>query len=178
MATLGNANVLPIPSRVNNCRAYLNGMLLTGMVDIQLPKLEAVTDTLKGAGIAGEIEVPILGHYKAMTTTIKFHLPTTEQLIMAMPIGSTLIVRSANQSYDAMTGGLIIQPFMAAMRGTAKITDPGKVSPGESADASTELSIVYYLLTVNNQTMAEIDPINMKCVINGVDYLAAVRAAI
>ena len=59
-----------IPQKLINCRVYNNGTDLIGIADVDLPKLEPMTDTVKGAGVAGEIDDPVLGHYKAMVMSV------------------------------------------------------------------------------------------------------------
>lgn len=56
-----------LPSLLVNFRVYdgdSNDMI--GVADVELPKLEAMTETLKGAGVSGEIDMPVLGHYASM----------------------------------------------------------------------------------------------------------------
>lgn len=52
-----------LPSLLVNFRVYdgdSNDMI--GVADVELPKLEAMTETLKGAGVSGEVDMPVLGH--------------------------------------------------------------------------------------------------------------------
>ena len=54
-----------VPEKLINFRVYNNGADLVGSADVTLPKLNAMTQTVKGAGIAGEIDSPVLGHYSS-----------------------------------------------------------------------------------------------------------------
>ena len=53
-------------TKINAYNDYLDGKKNIGISDeVTLPDLEALTETLSGAGILGEIDEPLLGHYKA-----------------------------------------------------------------------------------------------------------------
>lgn len=38
-----------------------------GAGEVELPSFEALTETMKGAGIAGEVNAPVVGHYGSQT---------------------------------------------------------------------------------------------------------------
>ena len=63
-----------IPERLINFRVYLDGSDLLGVASVELPSLESMSDTVSGAGIAGEVESPILGHFGSMTVTLTLSL--------------------------------------------------------------------------------------------------------
>ena len=44
-----------VPEKLINFRAYNDGNDLLGVTDVQLPSLDAMTETVKGAGIAGRL---------------------------------------------------------------------------------------------------------------------------
>ena len=52
-----------VPENLINFRVYEDGGAFLGISDITLPKLSAMTQTIKGAGLAGELEAPTRGHY-------------------------------------------------------------------------------------------------------------------
>ena len=58
-----------VPERLINFRVYNDGNDLLGVANVDLPSIEAMSDTVSGAGIAGEVESPILGHFASMTAT-------------------------------------------------------------------------------------------------------------
>ncbi|UTW68684.1 phage major tail tube protein [Anaerobacillus sp. HL2] len=43
-------------------------------LDVQLPSLEAMTETVKGAGIAGEVDSPVIGHFGSLGITLNYTL--------------------------------------------------------------------------------------------------------
>ena len=50
------------PIRLVNFRAYNSSNLIIGTTDLTLPKIEYMTETVKGSGIAGEVDLPTLGN--------------------------------------------------------------------------------------------------------------------
>ena len=47
-----------VPERLVNFRVYNEGNDLLGVATVDLPSIEAMSDTVSGAGIAGEVESP------------------------------------------------------------------------------------------------------------------------
>ena len=60
-----------IIERVVNAAVFNEAGKFLGIASIDLPQIQAMADTVSGAGIAGEVESPVLGHFQARTTT--FH---------------------------------------------------------------------------------------------------------
>ena len=72
-----------IPERLINYRVYNEANALMGMATVDLPELQAMSDTVSGAGIAGEVDSPVLGHYQAMSST--FNWRTLKGLLSSWP---------------------------------------------------------------------------------------------
>jgi len=66
----------------------------------------------------------------------------------------------------------------AVMRGRLAKIDPGSSQAGEKTEQTYSYSLSYFRLTVGGITMFEIDIVNMVCVVDGVDIMAEVRAAL
>jgi P2 family phage contractile tail tube protein len=64
------------------------------------------------------------------------------------------------------------------VRGRTEELDPGEQKPGEKTEQKTKLALSYYKMLWNGETVVESDPINMVEIVNGVDLLAARRAAL
>lgn len=61
-----------IPERLINFTVYGEGNRIIGVADAKLPSIEMMTETVSGAGIAGELESGTLGHFKPMTVSLKW----------------------------------------------------------------------------------------------------------
>ena len=168
----------PVPEKLINFRVYENGNDLLGVADVQLPSIEPMTDTVKGAGIAGEVDSPILGHFGSMTATLNWRTVTKPLVRLAQQKAHSLDLRGAIQVYNAALGEYAVIPLKVVLRGIPKKTDLGKLDVGSAGDASSEFEVVYMKVTLNGETMIEIDKYNYICVINGEDYLLQVRTAL
>ena len=60
-----------------NFKVYEDSVEYVGMAQATLPDLTALTQSISGAGIAGNVEAVILGHFDAMTLGLQLlqHLP-------------------------------------------------------------------------------------------------------
>ena len=71
-----------------------------------------------------------------------------------------------------------VKAVVATLRGGLKEVDPGDWKPGEKAEIKYAVAVTYYKLEIDGRVMFEIDPLNCVRVIDGVDQLAAERAAL
>jgi hypothetical protein len=165
----------PVPEKLINFRVYRDGTDLLGTSDVELPALEAMTDTVKGAGIAGEVESPILGHYGSMGLTLNWRTVTSNAVTLAQPKAHQLDLRGAMQVYDASNGEYKSVPLKCVVKATPKNTQLGNMEVGATQDAVSEFEVSYLKLSIDNQEKIEIDKYNFICVIDGTDYLADVR---
>lgn len=165
----------PVPERLINYRAYLEGGALAGVATVELPDIEAMTDTVSGAGIAGEIDSPILGHFGSMTSTITFRTITDDGMRLSAQKSHALEFRGSQQVYDAANGTYFTVPVRVAMRAIPKRTGLGSLEVGSTTDSENEFELTYLKIVIDNVDRIEIDKYNFKYVVNGVDYLASVR---
>ena len=61
-----------IAEKLTNFTAYLEGTEWLGLVDVELPAIESLSETIKGAGIAGEVDSPVVGHFGAMPLKVNW----------------------------------------------------------------------------------------------------------
>ena len=59
-----------------NFKVYEDSVEYVGMAQATLPDLTALTQSISGAGIAGNVEAVILGHFDAMTLGLNFRTVT------------------------------------------------------------------------------------------------------
>ena len=82
------ANATTQPIRLTNFMVYNSSKQVLGVATATLPSIEAQTDTITGAGIAGEIDMPTLGHYGSITVSLSFRSLTAEAVELAKAFGS------------------------------------------------------------------------------------------
>lgn len=166
-----------VPQKLISFRAYSEGKDLVGVVDVELPKIEALTDTIKGAGIAGEVDCPTLGHFASME--LKLTWRTIEKPLVILSDGNRqLELRGAQQVYDPKTGKYSVLAIKLVVQGASKSTELGKLEVATTTGSVTLMELNYMKLTIANEDVLEIDKYNYIANINGVDLLADIRAAL
>lgn len=164
-----------IPEKLINYTVYRDGAEFLGTADIQLPSLEALTETVKGAGIAGEVDSPTLGHYSSMAVTLNWRTVTDSSVRLAQQKSHSLDFRGAQQVYDAGNGEYRSVGVKVSVKAIPKKMDFGKMEPASTTDTSNELEVTYMKVVIDNKVMLEIDKFNFICIIDGEDQLKQVR---
>ncbi|QHJ79165.1 MAG: hypothetical protein [Caudoviricetes sp.] len=167
-----------IPERLINFNVYAGDNVLLGVADVELPEITKMTDTISGAGIAGEIESSVLGHFESMEATINYR---TVQRVAAELLSSRarqLTLRGAQQVHDASTGETVVQRVRVTMNVQNKGFALGTFAPASNTDSSGTYEVTYLALYIDDKEVLIIDKYNMVFKINGIDELLAVRRAI
>lgn len=164
-----------VPERLINFRVYAEGNDLLGVANVELPSLEAMSDTVSGAGIAGEVESPILGHYGSMTTTFTWRTISADLTRLAEQKAHALDLRGSQQVYDAALGTYSTVPVRVSLRAVPKSISLGSFEVGASTDSESEFEVLYIKVDVGGKTLVEIDKYNYIARFNGEDKLASVR---
>ncbi len=167
-----------VQERLIGYRVYLDGKDLLGTADITLPDIESMTDTVKGAGIAGEIESPVLGQYGSMGLSFNWRTVNGNLMTLARPKAHHLELRGAVQVYDAAAGTYSTEAQKIVVKATPKKIGLGKMDTGSAQDASSDFECSYIKLSIAGETKLEIDKYNYICVIDGEDILADARDAL
>lgn len=165
-----------IPEKLTNYMAYRNATEYLGTTDVELPELTAITDTLKGAGIAGEIESAVIGHFAAMETKLNFRTLSKPSISLMAFKTHALDFRGSQQVYNAGTGGYEHQRVKVSMRVIPKGLTAGKFEMGAQTGTGNALEVVYIKIEIAGKRELEVDKLNFICFIDGVDYLAEIRA--
>ncbi len=161
-----------------NFRVYNSGNDLLGVADVDLPSIESMTDTVKGAGIAGEVDSPTLGHYASMTCTLNWRTAGKATIELAKPMAHQIELRGAVQVYDSAAGtyGTIAQKIV--LKAVPKNVGLGKLDVGTTQDTSSEFEVNYIKVFIDGKEVFELDKYNYICKIDGVDFLAETRKAL
>lgn len=172
------ASKIVIPEVLNHYNVYNDAAkkLIGISGEIELGDLEAITDTIEGAGVLGEIEDPVTGQFSSLKIKIPFSV-LYEDLFSLMNTTKPpqLTLRASMQCMDPTTGETGYYPVKIVVRGKASKTGLGKVTKGKKGEPQIELEILYIKIMINNKTTLELDKLNFKFVLNGVDMLKKVR---
>ena len=147
-----------------------------GTVTVQLPAFELASNTFKGAGAGGEVNVPSPGMMGAMTATVSVPVAYSE-LVDFFELGATktLDLRADVTVSDPSTHELLRVPDRWVIKGPISKADPGKVEGASASDASFEVQVYYARHWLDGDEVLEWDAFNSVYKVNGRDLLADTR---
>lgn len=170
-----------IPEVLNHYNVYNDkAKKLIGISgEIELGELEALTDTLEGAGVLGEIEDAVTGQFASIKIKIPFSVLYEDMFsIIDTTNPPQLTLRASMQCMDPTTGSTGYYPVKIVVRGKATNTNLGKAIKGKKMEPEVELEALYIKIQINNKTTLELDKLNFKFVLNGKDMLAKIRSQV
>ena len=167
-----------VRDKLVNYEVFKEGTRKLGMADVTLPDIDYKTETLSGAGIGGEIDMPTLGQTNGMETSISWRTLNEDVTELLEQKAHDLEFRGANQHYDAATGKFRVQAVKVNIRGVPKKGGLGKLEPASRSDSENVLETLYLKVTIDGEKKVEIDKLNYIHFVNGTDYLAEVRQAL
>ena len=163
---------------VINFAVYEDGVDHLGIASATLPNLSSIVQTVSGAGIPGNVEVPVLGHYDAMTLGLNFRTTTEQSVRLSEPRRHNIDLRAAQQIEDTVAGEVKVQSVKHILVVIPKTDTGGSIAPASPTNGSGEYAVRYWATYIDGARVREIDPLNFICFINGTDYLADVRKAL
>ena len=83
-----------------NWAVYEDNTEYAGMAQATLPNLTALTQSISGAGIAGNVDAVILGHFDAMSMTLNYRTMTEQAVRLSEPRRHNIDLRYAVQDED------------------------------------------------------------------------------
>ncbi|WP_421663652.1 phage major tail tube protein [Lysinibacillus telephonicus] len=164
-----------IMDKLTNFTAYRNGTEYLGVLNIELPEMTALTDELSGAGIAGKIDMPVIGHFDAAETTLEWGTLAKSSITLAAFETHSIDCYGSQQGYDSGTGRFRNQSVKVSLRVIPKTLSAGSFEPGAKTGTSNGLEVIYIKIEIDGERIYEIDKLNFICYINGKDYLEEVR---
>ena len=166
-----------VPEKINDFNAYLDGVKMIGVgSSLDLPEINMKSSTIDGAGIGGEIDSPTIGQFESMEQEINFNTLYSSAMQMLSPLSSVnLTIRGAQQVYDKNCG-YSFKGVRVVEKGRVKKFKPGKLEKGEAMDASVTIELTYIKIEVDGEVLVEIDKLNPKYYVMGVDMLAEITA--
>lgn len=162
-----------LPVRISNFNVYLGETKQLGVSgEIKLPNLEALSETLSGAGILGELEVGNPGHFGPLPVEIPFNTLDARQFQMLKNSDDAIVVRGASQYLDQATSKLNHVGVKVTIKGPRQSNDLGTFAVGKPTGSQVTVDAWYLKVEVNNEIYVEIDKLNWVYILNGEDQLA------
>lgn len=165
-----------IPEKVYDYSAYDDNNKLIGIAgEVTLPNLEPMSETLTGAGIMGEIESTSAGHFSSMEIEIQFRTLFQQSFSLMEYSGRPLVLRAIQQATDIQTRKTEYRPLKITAIYQPKGLNLGKIGQGATTETSNTFAVTYLKIEENGVVLLEIDKLNYKYVLNGVDQLQGIR---
>ena len=165
-----------LPRKIKNFSTFVDGINYAGeMPEVGLPKLTRKMEDYRSGGMNAGVK-------------LDFGMEAMEAELTAAGYMSDLFKSWGELRHDAVllrfTGALQaddsegVDALEVVMRGRFSEIDPGSAKAGEATTVKYKAALSYYKLTINGETLIEIDAVNMIEIVNGIDRLAEVRAAL
>jgi len=160
---------------LKNMALYVDGRGYAGNVEeLTLPTLTLKTEEFRNGGMDAPVDVE-LGMEKLET---EFTLTSFDRRVIALfGVTSGGLAAVTVRGVVASDNG-VQTPVIVNLRGIVRTLDFGTWKPGDKAILKIMVSLRYYKLRHGVTTVHEIDIPNMVRVVDGVDQLAATRAAL
>lgn len=166
----------PIPEKVVNYNVYDDDERLVGVAaELTLPNLEAMTETVSGAGIAGEYESTTPGHFSSMEIQIPFRTLLDKSFSLMKNRGRSIVLRAAQQSFDVSAGETKQRGLKITLRGKPKGLEMGTMAVGQPTETQNTIEVLYMKIEENGRTVLELDKLNFIYIVDGQDMLRDVR---
>ena len=131
------SDVNKMPEVLNDYRVYdENGSTLYGIAKFELPDFKSITQTIKGVGIGGEIEAPVLGQFESLETKITHNINSDWNLKLVGGQAVALEARGANQYWDSGANKYVMDTVRVVIRGRSKAMAGGSWEPASTVDAT------------------------------------------
>jgi len=168
-----------IPEVLNSMRVYNDGEdNCLGIATVDLPELPNLTQTISGAGMAGEVDAPVLGQYGSMETTLNWRTPHHEAIKMGGGQAVALEIRGAIQNWDSGVNDYVIDAVRIVIRGRVKSLALGTFETANTTDTTDTIETTYIKIDLNGKTIREIDKYACLDAVNGKNTLADIKEAL
>lgn len=167
-----------IPTLLNNFNTYAGGKKYIGVSsETTLPTFESLTETLEGAGIAGDIEEAVVGCFSSLESETSFQNIGKEYFNFLRQT-DTVTYRGSMQILDMETQTNDFQNVTVVTKGRVKSFELGTLKRGGKGEAKIVRELTYVKVIIDGETMLELDKFNMIYKLDGVDLLQKVRSQI
>ena len=164
-----------LPAKLKNYNLFADGDSWLGETsEVALPKIAKKVEAWRGGGMLAEVDIEMGLDKLEMETKIGGLSVSAMRAFGAVGVaGSALRYVGAYQE----DGAGVVSTAELAVRCQHVELDPGNAKVGDNTEWSLKSTLSYLKWTVNGVVEIEIDVLNCVMVIDGVDRMAAIRAA-
>ena len=158
--------------------AYDQSNKLMGPTKVTLPSISWMVQSMTGAGVAGTVEAIAKGMLEAMTLSIDWRMCGAEAYKFMSPEVHMLTLRNAEQYEDPIAGQIREDGVKHVFSIMPKSMSPGGIAQASAHDGTAQYAVRSWKCFINGETVTDIDQLNGKCFMYGVDYRADINAVI
>jgi P2 family phage contractile tail tube protein len=158
-------------------RVYHQGKDWLGIATLEMPQIQYITETLNGAGLAGEIESPVIGLTQSMSCKMTFTSATPDVFdALDWTVQPLFECYSALQTVDETTGIRSSIPYRINMLCRPKTMPLGSLEQGKKHGNECELELTRLEVLLDGAEKLLIDKLQFIHRVNGKDLLSTVRS--
>lgn len=161
-----------------NYEVYVDGDRFLGTASADLPEINYMTNEIKGAGVAGQIDMPTLSHIENLSITLHWRSIFRRPTFLLHQNSFMMSLRGAMQKYDAGTGVVKVVAVRIDCRALTTGATLGKFEPAEQTDTESKFNVDYIKILIDGEKLFEHDKFNFVHEVEGVDYLKDVKSAL
>lgn len=166
-----------VPSKINMFNLYRDANKLIGISgEVALPDFEAITETISGPGMLGEVDDPTIGHFGSQELEVPFRTVTEDEFDMMNPGEEVNLTLRGSIQVTTSGGGVDYVGMRVIVRGKCKSFTGGTVKQGGAMSSSIKMELTYIRIDIDNKPMIELDKMNSVYKVRGVDILAKARS--
>ena len=163
-----------LPRMLKGFTVYIDGRGYIGRVDsAKPPPLSLVTEAYRGAGMDAEIDIDMGMQKLDFSCVLADYDPEVIKLFGLFSADTAIVLRGAFQRQ-----GEAAIPVVIRLQGGVKSLDRDDWSQGKRANITFLANCNRYSEEINGVKVVDIDILNGVRIIDGVDQLASIRAAL
>lgn len=167
---------MALPRKLKNFNVFSDGQSFLGQAKtITLPELKRVMEAYRGGGMNGEVDIDF-GNEKIEFKAVYGGVMASVLKQYAASRHDAVQLRYAGAYQRDDTGA--VDAVEVVVRGRHSGLEFGDAETGKDTEHTATTTCSYYKLTINGETIIEIDQVNMVENVGGVDRLLEQRAAI
>lgn len=166
---------MALPRKLRNYLLFNDGAAYIGEVfEVILPKLQRKMEEYQAGGMTGPIKLDFgMQGLELQWTAAGYIRDVFAQWGAGTHDAVQLRFAGALQGDDGLVGQLEV-----VVRGRHEEIDSGTAKAADKTELKIKTTLSYYQLRIDNMPVIEIDLVNMVEIVDGVDRLAEIRAAL
>lgn len=161
---------MAIPRVIRNFNAFVDGISYFGVAaEAKLPQLKIMTEAHRGAGMDGPVGIDMGTEGMTSEITLSEWKP---ELLAKTGTQQRFVLRPAAAG-DAGD----VDTIIASIGGLITAAETGDLKPGTNATLKLMMDVRTYRLEINGTVIHDVDLVNGRRIVGGVDQLVDIRRA-